>query len=122
MFNWFKKKAPNGPDFSGVDSLAKAESLFRQGKLERLYLLPVEFGGTEIAANIVYVPVGIASIKEGTDNNIVAPLAAEGKITKYSASPEYQGKSFIPTAINITASDPGNFSSKICIWGKTLEK
>jgi hypothetical protein len=66
------------------------------------------------------VPVGVASIKSGIDNNVIGPLAAEGQITKYTATPEYQGKSFIPIAIKIVASDPGEFSTTINIWDETL--
>ncbi len=94
--------------------------MFRDGKLERLYLLSPDFGGEESAANCVYVPVGVASAKERMDNNIIRPLIEDGKITKYSAVPEYQGKSFIPVSIRIEASDPGSFSTRIAIWGKAL--
>ena len=40
MFGWFKKKrsaTATGPDFSAVDSQAKAEELFRRGGLEKLF-------------------------------------------------------------------------------------
>lgn len=118
----FKKKPPKpeGPDFSGIDSKAKAEKLFAKGELEKLYLFPLEMGGEEIDLNMLYVPIGIADIKAGVDNNIIGPLAAEGKITQYKAEPEYQGESFIPIAIKITAWDPGEFTSTINIWGEAL--
>jgi hypothetical protein len=50
MFGWFKRKSPqpNGPDFSAIDSQAKAEELFRRGDLEKLFLMPLEFGGQDI--------------------------------------------------------------------------
>src|SRR5262245_46380294 len=119
MFGWFRKKSPqpHGPDFSDIDSREKAEALFRRGGLEKLFLMPLEFGGQDNPLNTLYVPVGVADIKAGIDNNVIGPLAAEGKITKYTAKPEYQGKSFIPIAINITASDPGHFTTTINIWG-----
>jgi len=124
MFGWFKKKSPqpNGPDFSGIDSREKAEELFRRGDLEKLYLRPLEFGGEDNPLNTLYVPVGLADIKAGIDNNVIGPLASDGKITKYTASPEYQGKSFIPIAIKIVASDPGEFSTTINIWGEALSR
>ncbi len=124
MFDWFKKKSPpgNGPDFSEVDSLAKAEELFRHGDLEKLFLMPLEFGGQDIPQNILFVPIGIAAIKSGIDNNVVGPLATEGKISKYTAMPEYQGKSFVPIAIKIVASDPGEFTTTINIWGEALTR
>lgn len=124
MFGWFKKKStpPTGPDFSAIDSQAKAEELFRRGELEKLFLMPLEFGGQDIPLNTLYVPVGVADIKAGIDNNVIGPLAAEGKITKYTATPEYQGRSFIPIAIKIVASDPGAFSTSINIWGEALTR
>ena len=96
MFDWFKKKKkknsppPQGPDFSDIDSLEKAIELFRRGDLEKLFLLPLDFGGEDNAVNTLYVPLGVAEIKEGIDNNVIGPLAAEGKVTKYTATPEYQ--------------------------------
>jgi hypothetical protein len=117
-----KKPQPNGPDFSGIDSPEKAEELFRKGDLEKLYLMPLEFGGEDSPINTLYVPIGVADIEGGIDNNVIAPLASEGKITKYKAMPEYQGKSFIPIAITIVASDPGEFSSTINIWGEALSR
>ena len=81
MFHWFKKDPPitNGPDFSGIKSRAKAEACVQRGELERLFLLPVEFGGTEDSRNIVYVPVGFSAIKSDIDNNIIRPLVEEGR-------------------------------------------
>ena len=109
-----------GPDFSAIDSQAKAEELSRRGDLERILLLPVEFGGRTVPENVLYVPVGIAAVKAGIDLNVIAPLVSEGKLSQYSAVPHYQGKSFIPVAIVITASGPGHFSTTINIWGDAL--
>ncbi len=121
MFGWFKRKPePNGPDFSGIDSREKAEELFRRGELEKLFLMPLEFGGEDSPLNMLYVPVGVAAIKSGIDNNVIGPLASEGKVSNYKAVPEYQGGSFIPIAIKITAWDPGEFSTTINIWGEAL--
>jgi hypothetical protein len=124
MFGWLRKKspAPDGPDFSGIDSRAKAEALFRRGDLEKLFLMPLEFGGQDIPANTLYVPVWVAAVKAGIDENVIGPLAAEGRITRYTATPEYQGRSFIPMAIKIVASDPGEFSTTINIWGEALAR
>jgi hypothetical protein len=124
MFGWLKKKSPppHGPDFSGIDSREKAEALFRRGEMEKLFLMPPEFGGDDGPHNTLFVPVGVAAVKAGIDQNVVAPLAEEGTITRYSATPEYQGSSFIPTAVRITASDPGQFSTVIAIWGEALAR
>jgi hypothetical protein len=124
MFGWFKKKTapPNGPDFSAIDSQEKAEELFRRGGLEQLFLIPLEFGGADNALNTLYVPVGLAEVKARIDTNIIGPLANDGSITKYTATPEYQGNSFIPIAIKIVASDPGEFVTTINIWGDALTR
>lgn len=123
MFGWFKRKPnPTGPDFSGIDSREKADELFRRGDLEKLFLIPLEFGGVDNPLNTLYVPVGIAAIKAGIDNNVIGPLASDGKVTEYKATPEYQGKSFIPIAIKIVASNPGEFSTTINIWGEALNR
>lgn len=126
MFWKLKPKEPcpltHGPNFSHVDSREKALAMVEKGELEPLYLMPPEFGGPDDARNIVYVPVGIAEIKQGTDLNIIAALVESGKVRSYSAVPEYRGRSFIPIAIKIVASDPGRFESEIMIWGEALER
>ena len=122
MFGWFRKKPPraNGPDFSRIDSNTRAEESFRRGELAKLFLVPLEFGGAEDPLNTVYVPTWVPSIKEGIDNDVIRPLAEEGKVTAYRATPQYQGTSFVPSAIRIVASDPGEFSTTINIWGEAL--
>jgi len=124
MFGWLKKKPPPpmGPDFSSIDSREKAEALLRRGELETLYLMPLELGGADIPPNVVYVPLGVAELKAGVDNNVIGPLVEEGTLTSYTATPEYQGRSFIPIAIRIVASDPGHFSTTINIWGEALTR
>jgi hypothetical protein len=124
MFGWIKKKSPppGGPDFSAIDSRAKADAAFQRGDLEKLYLMPLEFGGSDDPLNTLYVPVGVAGIKQRIDQNVIGPLAADGTITKYTATPEYQGHSFIPIAITIVASDPGSFRTTISIWGAAITR
>ena len=112
----------HGPDFSGIDTREKALAMVEEGKLEPLYLMPPEFGGPEHPQNTVYVPIGIADIKRGTDLNIIAPLIQSGDIQKYSAVPEYRGSSFVPIAIKIEATDPKRFRSEINIWGEALDR
>lgn len=57
MFNWFKRRPASGtgPDYRRVDSHRQAEQLARQGELQKLLLLPLEFCGRDIEANVVYV-------------------------------------------------------------------
>lgn len=124
MFNWFKKQSPvpNGPDFSDINSKAKAEARVERGELAKLLLLPAEFGGTDDPRNVVFVPVSFVAIKADIDMNIIKPLIEAEKVTEYRAIPEYQGKSFVPIAIKISASNPGSFNSEINIWGKALAR
>jgi hypothetical protein len=122
MFGFFKKKParPEGPDFSDIDSQAKAEALYRRGDLEKLLLMPEEFGGQDVPENVLYVPIGVADVKAGIDSNVIRPLIEAGKVSQYTVEPEYQGDSFIPIALKIRAWDPGDFTTTISIWGDAL--
>ena len=114
---------PNGPDFSHVTSPEQAEGLARAGQLEKLLLLPTIFGGqADLPQNYVYVPVGLADVKRNIDENIIAPLVQQGTVTRYTATPEYAGDSFIPIAVTIEASDPGSFTTTIAVWGEALSR
>jgi len=124
MFGRSKKKSSRqpGPDFSDGDSLKTAAAMFRKGKLERMHLIPLEFGGPDDENNVVYVPLGLSDVKRGIDVNVIGPLVEAGKVSQYQAEPEYQGKSFVPIAIKITASEPGEFITTINIWGEALDR
>jgi hypothetical protein len=111
----------DGPDYSHVDSLEKAEALVAAGELAPLYLLPAEFGGTDDDHNVVYVPPFAVELKHRTDMNVILPLIESGTVTRYQAAPRYQGESFVPTAIEVRASEPGDFQSTLEIWGEALE-
>jgi hypothetical protein len=123
VFGWLKKRAPSsGPDYSGVDSIAKAQELVARGELSPLYLLPAAFGGDDAPPNTVYVPEFVLDIKRGIDENTVMPLVQEGKVTRYTANPKYEGRSVVPNALEIHAHDPANFHAEIQIWGDALSK
>lgn len=106
-----------GPDYSLIDSLAKAEELHARGELARCFLLPLEFGGMDVPPNVVYVPPFVVKAKSDIEQNIVIPLANEGKVTRYAAEPSYQGNSFVPSSLKIIASEPEQFTSVLQIWG-----
>jgi hypothetical protein len=116
-FNWFKKKTPasQGPDFSEIDSQEKAAALHKKGELVALYLFPPMFGGDEGPLNQVFVPEFVVMLKDRFDN-VVADLLEQGKVTGYSASPEYKGKSFIPSALILEAKGTGSITERIEIW------
>ena len=111
-----------GPDFSMVDSREKAEALFEKGELEKLFVMPLQFGGLDVPENVLYVPPDVVAMKASIDNNVIAVLVEDRKVTRYAAEPEYDGKSFVPIAIKIIASQPGNFATTINIWGKALAR
>ena len=117
MFNFFKKKSNNGPDFSEIDSKEKAIELYKKGQLEKLFLLPLEYGGADNELNVLYVPIGIGSMKQNIDFNVISGLIQDGTVSQYVASPNYIGKSFIPSEIVIRAYNPGEFTTSIKVWG-----
>lgn len=115
-----------GPDFSTVDSAEKAEQLCAQGQLERMPLMPAEFGGQDHVQNMVYCPLGLAAAKADVDLNIIGPLVQGGKVQAYSAVPIYEGDSFVPVAVEISAwhpesPDTGAFNARLAMWGSALQ-
>ena len=118
MFNFFKNKSRKDiPDFSEIDSKEKAVELYKKGKLEKLFLVPLEYGGVDNELNFVFVPLGVPEIKQNIDFNIITGLIEESKVSQYEARPKYIGNSFIPGEIVIRAYDPGEFTTTITIWG-----
>ena len=108
----------------GLGLRVKAVSAGEQGKgrhtTTHYEMFPLEFGGPDEDVNVVYLPVGLGAMKTRIDMEVVQPLAEEGRITSYTATPEYQGRSFIPVSIRIRASDPGDFTYTLAIWGEAL--
>lgn len=102
----------SGPDFSHVDSREKAEQLVSRGELARLHLVPPEFGGTDDARNLVYVPPFVVDLKQRTDADVIAPLVREGRVRSYTATPQYEGASFVRASIAIRACDPGELGPR----------
>jgi hypothetical protein len=118
----WKKAAPAGPDFSAVDSMEKARTLFERGELEKLLLTPPGLGGQDLPANVVFVPLGLAEVKAGFDKNVVGPLVAERLVDRYAATPRYHGTSCIPVAIEVVAQGRREVRGTIGIWGPGLAK
>lgn len=111
-------KAPGrGPDFSDVDA-GRAEALAGEGVLAPLYMMPLRFGGEESVRNRLLVPPVAVALKDRFDN-MVEELLLQEKVNGYECRPEYQGTSFVPTAITIIAKQKGEpvFTQRIQIWG-----
>jgi hypothetical protein len=123
MFGIFRKNRSgrDGPNFSEIDTPEKVRRLVAEGILERVLLLPAEFGGENVEPNIAHVPVGLAEIKADTDRNVILPLAKQGTVTRYVATPTYTGRSHVPTSIEIRATDPGDFTFELQCWGEGLK-
>jgi hypothetical protein len=64
----------------------------------------------------------VADLKHDFDHNIVIPQAAEGRVTRYSAQPEYQGRSIVPVAIQVAATEPAELVHDIAIRGTGLNR
>jgi hypothetical protein len=124
MLSWLKRHvSPSaGPDYRHIDSREKAEDLWKRGELKKLFLLPLEFGGQDFPPNVVYVPPMAVELKTRIDLNTIISLAQKGQVSRYTATPEYEGKSFIPSLIRITAKDPGRFEATVAIWGKAVRQ
>lgn len=67
--------------------------------------------------NRVFVPSFVCELKDRYDD-MVKQLLVEGKVNGYSCTPEYKGRSFISSKIQISASYNGKevFKEKIEIW------
>jgi hypothetical protein len=70
---------------------------------------------------LAYVPRWVLQTKASIDATVTR-LVADGKVSQYSAVPEYQGASFVPISIEITATSPERFSSTMAIWGHALAR
>ncbi|MGM9482508.1 hypothetical protein ACS5PN_15055 [Roseateles sp. NT4] len=124
MLEWLRRLgAPKtGPDYRHVDSRHKAEALYKRGELKKLLLLPMEFGGQDEPPNVVYVPAFAVELKSRLDLSTIRPMAEKGLVRKYTATPAYEGKSVVPSAIRISATEPGRFEGVVSIWGKALQQ
>ncbi|HXR77861.1 MAG TPA: hypothetical protein VN737_17910 [Bryobacteraceae bacterium] len=123
MFGFFKERnpEPQNVDLAAVDSREKAQALLRTGALEKLLLMPREFGGSDHPMNTIFVPPEIVKQKAKIDREVIAPLIEAGKVTKYSVKPEYEGTSMVPTRLTIKVSDPEAYQFPISIWGSAID-
>jgi len=124
MFGFFRKRKsePQKVDLASVDSREKAEALHRAGVLQKLLMMPREYGGDDHPLNTILVPAAIVNQKADIDLEVVGPLIEAGKVAKYSVKPEYEGASVVPISLTITVSDPESYQFSIPIWGSAIER
>ena len=113
--NSFSQEAKNGPDYSDIDNIEKAIELFKKGELSQIYMMPLEFGGEDSAENILYVPEFVETFKNKFDK-IVEDLLLDGKKLSFVATPEYKGKSFVPSKLKLVVTGDSEFTETINIW------
>jgi hypothetical protein len=70
--------------------------------VHEVLLLPVELGGTRDADNITFLPPDAVSEKLAFDVKVQAAIAAGDKVN-YEAVPEYEGDSFVPARLRLSA-------------------
>ena len=112
------KKTVGIADFSDVISVSADRMMADRGELEPLYLIGLRFGGKEDLSNCVFVPVGIAAIKDQYDD-VIEELLVEGRVKSYSCTPQYRGHSAVPCKLTIKAFSPTGsteFTETINIW------
>ncbi|WP_205510643.1 hypothetical protein [Longitalea arenae] len=105
----------HSPDYSHIDSYEKAEQLYARKELVKLHLMPLDWGGQDLAMNIIYVPGFVVEEKARIDG-IIEELLAAGHNLSYSASPEYKGNSFIASKLVIKVSGDRQMEAAIEIW------
>jgi hypothetical protein len=103
------------PDYSHIDSNEKAHQLYVNKELVKLHLMPLDWGGEDVALNIIYVPEVVVEQKAVIDGMIEDFLIA-GLNINYSCSPEYKGKSFIPARLVISYTGDVENTHTIEIW------
>lgn len=102
-------------DFSNVDSYKKAARLHKKGKLVKIYMMPLDFGGDDSEVNTLFVPEFVKDFKNKVDKRIET-LLYEGKKLSFEALPEYKGKSFVPSKLKILVTGDVEFTEVIDIW------
>ncbi len=117
LFGKKQKKELQLPDFSDVTSYEKAIALVREDKLEKIYIIPLEFDGGEHLENRTFTTPRIARLKE-RDETIIKDMVYMGGADTYACEPVYRGDSIVPCAFRIEAIRNGHvsFSEELKVW------
>ena len=114
------RRDPPAPacDPAAIESREQAQALFQAGRLDRALLFPLALGGQDHEANAVYLPLGLAAMKQRLDATLLS-YAEQGLITKLTIEPQYKGRSVIPARIVMKGSNPereGSFEPVLEVW------
>src|SRR5471030_22175 len=91
------------PDFAQVASLEQAKALEAKGQLAKLLMFPAEFGGEDVAMNVLYVP--LRTVRQRTAHlQTLRAWVKEGAVNNLDVRPEYKDRSFVPSRIHMNAS------------------
>ena len=101
--------------YSNITSLGQAVEAYHNDTLEKLYLFPLEFGGSNGPENILYVPKEVVVLKARYDA-MVMELLKKGLVSSYFVQPEYKGDSFVPNSLTIESTGESEFKETIHIW------
>jgi hypothetical protein len=120
VFDIFKKKQgtylpTESPDYSLINSNEKAEELYHQKLLVKLYLMPLEFGGEDSLLNALYVPEFV-TVRKAKFDAVIKGLLEKGEQVSYTATPIYKGDSFIPSKLTIQTGGSQTLTEAIDIW------
>ncbi len=94
-----------------VEAKKELDMLIAQGKVEKIFLMPEVFGGTDVSQNILWVTIKCARAKEQIDQQVISEVQG-GRQIKYNVFPHYDDSvkiSYIPSNIEIIASDEVGF-------------
>jgi len=78
------------------------DSLLASGLVEKVLMLPAEFGGTDDPRNITYLPPALAERKRAFDAEVRRRVEA-GEDMDFKVTPEYDGDSFVPARLHMEA-------------------
>lgn len=117
FFGKKKKKEAELPDFSDVTSYQKAIALVHEEKLKKIYIIPLDFRGSEELDNRTFTTPRIAKLKE-RDEMIIMDMGFMGGADTYSCEPVYRGESIVPCSFRIRAIRNGHvsFYEELKVW------
>ena len=107
-------------DYSKIISKEILQNYIDNGELKPLYLVSPDFGGSEKADNIVYVPDRIVQLKTQLDEKL-KNYVQEGNKVGLNCDLKYIGKSLVPSMIiiNYTINETGENKEELLIWGSS---